>query len=122
MIYYLSQGLIGPELNYSHLEKLALAAVHAVQWFHHYVLFHKTTIVAVVNPFQYMLTQRVIGGKISRWMVILQEFVLDFISSKSKKSLVFAELISKLSVESGNVVLEESPIRGDMFLIESLDP
>jgi hypothetical protein len=118
VIYYLSRGLIGPELNYSHLEKLALAAVHVVQWFRHYVLFRKTTVVVVVNPFQYMLTRRVIGGKISRWMVILQEFDLDFISAKFKKSLVFVELISELPVESGDVVPEESPIRGDMFLIE----
>jgi hypothetical protein len=69
-----------------------------------------------------MLTRRVIGRKISRWMVILQEFDLDFISAKSKKSMVFAELISELPVESGDVVLEESPIRGDMFFIESSDP
>jgi hypothetical protein len=41
---------------------------------------------------------------------------------KSKKSLVFTELISELSVESGDVVPEESPIRGDMFLITSSDP
>jgi hypothetical protein len=102
VIYYLSRGLVGPELNYTHLEKLALAAVHAVQRFRHYVLFRKTTVIAVVNPFQYMLTRRVIGGKISRWMVILQEFDLDFVSAKSKKSLVFAELISELPVESGD--------------------
>ena len=35
--------------------------------------------------------------------------------------MVFVELISKLPVESGDVVLEESPIRGDMFLITSSD-
>jgi hypothetical protein len=56
VIYYLSQGLVGLELNYTHLEKLVLAAVHAVQWFCHYVLFRKTTVIVVVNPFQYMLT------------------------------------------------------------------
>jgi hypothetical protein len=56
VIYYLIRGLIGLELNYSHIEKIALAAVHVVQRFHHYVLFHKTTIIAVMNPFQYMLT------------------------------------------------------------------
>jgi hypothetical protein len=55
-------------------------------------------------------------------VVILQEFDLDFVSAKSKKSLVFVELISELPVESGNVVPEESPIQGDMFLIESSDP
>jgi hypothetical protein len=57
VIYYLSRGLIGPELNYSHIEKLALAAVHVVQRFRNYVLFRKTTVIAVVNPFQYMLTR-----------------------------------------------------------------
>jgi hypothetical protein len=43
------------EINYSHVEKLALAAVHVVQWFHDYILLRKTTIVAIVNPFQYVL-------------------------------------------------------------------
>jgi hypothetical protein len=51
VIYYMSRGLVGSELNYSHIEKLTLAAVHAIQRFHHYVLFRKTTIIAVVNPF-----------------------------------------------------------------------
>ena len=31
VIYYLSRALIGPELAYSHVEKLALAEVHAVK-------------------------------------------------------------------------------------------
>jgi hypothetical protein len=122
VIYYLSRGLVGPELNYSHIEKLALAAVHVVQRFRHYVMFRKTIVIAVMNPFQYMLTRRVIGRKISRWIVILQEFDLDFVSTKSKKSLVFAELISELPVESGDVMPEESPIQGDMFFITSSDP
>ena len=30
VIYYLSRGLVGPELRYTQIEKLALAAVHAV--------------------------------------------------------------------------------------------
>jgi hypothetical protein len=85
-------------------------------------MFRKTTVIAVVNPFQYMLTRRVIGENISRWIVILQKFDLDFISAKSKKSLVFVELISALLFELGDLVPEESPIRGDMFLITSLDP
>jgi hypothetical protein len=71
VIYYLSRGLVGPELNYSHIEKLVLAAVHVVQWFCHYVLFLKTTVITIVNPFQYVLTRRVIGRKISIWIVVL---------------------------------------------------
>ena len=55
-------------------------------------------------------------------MVILQDFDLDFVSAKSKKSLVFVELISELLVESGDVVPEESPIWAYMFLITSSYP
>jgi hypothetical protein len=56
VIYYVSRGLVGPELNYSHIEKLVLAVVHVVQWFHHYILFRNTTVITVMNPFQYVLT------------------------------------------------------------------
>jgi hypothetical protein len=47
-----------------------------------------------VNPFQYVLTMCIIGGKYTKWIVILQEFDLDFSSVKSKKSLDFVDLIS----------------------------
>jgi hypothetical protein len=31
VIYYLSKGLVGPKLRYPHIEKLALATIHAIQ-------------------------------------------------------------------------------------------
>jgi hypothetical protein len=93
VIYYLIQNLVGPKLDYSHVEKLDLVFVHAVQHLRHYILLCKTTVVANVNPFQYVLTRCIIGGKYNKWIVILQEFDLDFASTKSKKSLVFEELI-----------------------------
>jgi hypothetical protein len=40
---------------------------------------------------------------------------------KSKKSLVFVELTLELPVESSDVMPEELLIKGDMFLIASLD-
>jgi hypothetical protein len=40
------------------------------------------------------------------WIVILQEFDLDFFSTRSKKSLVFAEHILEISVESSDVTPE----------------
>lgn len=100
VIYYLSRGLVGSKLKYSHVEKLALAAFHIVQRLQHYILLRKTTIVADVNPFQYVLTRLIIGGKYNKWIVELQEFDLDFSFVKSKKSLVFAELMSEFPTEN----------------------
>ena len=72
VIYYLSRALAGPKLRYSHIEKLDLAAVYVVQRLRHYILLRTTTVVADVNPFQYVLSQRIVGGKFNKWIVILQ--------------------------------------------------
>jgi hypothetical protein len=51
VIYYISQNLVSPEINYSHIEKLALDVIHAVQRLRHYILLCKTTVVANVSLF-----------------------------------------------------------------------
>ena len=96
MIYYVSKKLMDSETHYSHVEKLALAMIIAVQTFRHYILLHTTTILADQNPMYYILTHQVLGGKFSWWIVILQEFDLEFAKATSKKSLVFFELMCDL--------------------------
>ena len=71
VIYYLSQNLHPTAIKYSHVEKLALAAVQVVQCFHHYILLHKTTTISDCNPMMYILTKQLLGGKYSKWIVIL---------------------------------------------------
>ena len=93
IIYYLSRNLVDRGLRYTHVKKLALVTVHAVQRLRHYILLRQTLVVAHINPFQFVLTRRMIGGKYNKWIVILQEFELDFVSSNSKKSLIFTEHI-----------------------------
>ena len=41
----------------------------------------------------YILTHLMLRGKYSRWIVILQEFDLEFTKATSKNSLFFTELI-----------------------------
>jgi hypothetical protein len=72
VIYYLSRCLVRPKLNYTHVEKLALVTVHAIQRFRNYILLCKTIIVVIVNPFQYVLTRWVVDGNISRWIFFLK--------------------------------------------------
>ena len=88
IIYYLIRNLIDVEICYSHVKKLALATVHVVQHLRHYILLHQTLVVAYVNPFQFILTRRMIGGKYNKWIVILQDFDLEFVSEKSNLFVV----------------------------------
>ena len=45
---------------------------------------------------RHILSRQIIGGKYSKWIIILQKFDLVFTTSKAKKSLVFIELLSNL--------------------------
>ena len=71
VIYYASKNLMDFKTGYSHVVKLALATVIVVQTFRHYILLRTTTILADQKPMYYILTRHVLGGKYSRWIVIL---------------------------------------------------
>jgi hypothetical protein len=121
VIYYLSRSLTSTEIKYQHVEKLALAAVQAVQCFRHYILARKTTVISHCNPMQHILTRQLLGGKYSKWIVILQEFDLEFDRATSKKSLVFAELICDFPHTATEKVAVDSLPDESLFLISTDD-
>jgi hypothetical protein len=118
-IFYLIWSLTNTETKYLHVEKLALTVVQAVQHFRHYILLRKTTVISDCNPMQHILTRQFLGGKYSKWIVILQEFDLELERAKSKKSLVFSELMCGLPcTEIENVAVDCLPDES-LFLISS---
>ena len=54
--------------------------------------------------------------------MILQEFDLEFVSTKSKKSLIFAELISNFPSLDEGEVHDDSFVDEHIFLISTTDP
>lgn len=115
-------SVLFPTLKYSHVEKLALATVQAIRRFRHYILLRRTTVISDCNPMIYILTKQLLGGKYSKWIIILQEFDLEFEKSKSKKSLVFAELMCDFPRADTETVAEEPIADESLFLISTLDP
>ena len=63
-----------------------------------------------------------IGGKYNKWIVILQEFYLEFVLAKLKKSLIFVELISDFPSEEEEEACEDTFVDNHIFLISTLDP
>ena len=76
VIYYANKNLMDSKTCFSHVEKLALATVIAVQTFCHYILLCTTIVLADQNPMYYILTRQVLRGEYSWWKVILQKFDL----------------------------------------------
>ena len=65
-----------------------------------------------------------IWGKYNKHNFIFQEFDLEFVSAKSNKSLIFAELISDFpsEEEEEEEVYEDTFVDEHIFLISTLDP
>lgn len=70
----------------------------------------------------YILTRQLLGGKYYKWIFILHEFDLVFTTAKSKKSLVFSELICSLPSASLPIGTDEQLLDETLFLIITLDP
>eukprot|EP00253_Pinus_taeda_P021415 PITA_21415 len=122
VIYYLSRNLLAMKTRYAHVEKLALATVCAVQRLGHYILLCTTTVISDCNPMMHILSRQLLGGKYSKWIVILQEFYLEFATAKLKKSLFFVELICSLPSSSLRSHTEDQIPDDTLFLISTLDP
>lgn len=60
-IYYLRKDMIGLELHYSHVQKLALTAVIVVQQLRHYILLQNTMVIVHSNPMKHIISRQIIG-------------------------------------------------------------
>ena len=63
-----------------------------------------------------------LGGQYLKWIVILQEFDLEFTTAKLKKSLVFADLICSLPADSSPSSSEDHLPDKTRFLINTHNP
>jgi hypothetical protein len=117
VIYYLSKIIMTIKTKYLHVEKLALASIQFVQCFCHYILLRGTTFISNCNPMKHILTRQLLEGKYCKWIVILREFDLEFESTKSKKSMVFSELVCDLPSTETETVEQDSLPDESLFLI-----
>ena len=62
------------------------------------------------------------GGKYSKWIIILQESDLEFTVAKSKKSLIFSEFICALPYTSTSINFTKQILDETLFLISTLGP
>ena len=70
----------------------------------------------------YILTLQVLRGKYSHWIVILQEFDLEFSKATSKKSLVFSKIICDIPCATMEYEPNDSFLDEFLFLISTTDP
>ena len=114
VIYYASRTLNGPQLNYTTTEKEFLAVVFALEKFRSYMIGSEITIFTDHSGLKYLLEKKDAKARLTRWILLLQEFDLHIKDKKGSDNLV-ADHLSRLA----NAPSSDIPIN-DYFPDEQL--
>eukprot|EP00253_Pinus_taeda_P014958 PITA_14958 len=112
-IYYISKNLSLAELKYTITKKEFLAVIHAVNKFRHYITRYSVILYTDHSAIKYLANKPITNGRITRWLILLQEFDITIKDRPGKENLV-ADFLSRLPKPIDAVAVE------DQFLYEHL--
>ena len=93
-IYYASRQMSQTEMKYSTTEREALAVIYACKKFRHYLLGYRIVFHTDHGSLKYLVNKPNLSGRISRWTLLLQEFMYKVVV-KSGKSNANADFLSR---------------------------
>ncbi|GJU31040.1 reverse transcriptase domain-containing protein [Tanacetum coccineum] len=106
-IYFVSIALRGPELNYTSMEKLVLALVHASKRLKRYFQAHP--IIVITNqPIQQILSRPEVAGRLQKWRIELGEYAIHYRPRVSVKGQILADfIVERPEEDSPDTPMEE---------------
>ncbi|GKA46999.1 reverse transcriptase domain-containing protein [Tanacetum coccineum] len=94
LFYFVSRALRGPEVNYTSMEKLVLALVHASKRLKRY--FHAYPLIVITDqPIKQVLSRLEVAGRLQKWSIELGEYSIHYRPRVSVKGQILADFIVK---------------------------
>ncbi|XP_057808507.1 uncharacterized protein LOC131022985 [Salvia miltiorrhiza] len=93
-IYFVSRIIQGPELNYTEIEKAALAVMVTARKLRPYFLSHRV-VVRTALPFRQVLGRPDLSGRMVKWAVELGEYDVEYEPRTAIKAQALADFIQE---------------------------
>ncbi|XP_034689131.1 uncharacterized protein LOC117917002 [Vitis riparia] len=103
-IYYLSKRMLKYECKYIMIERLCLALVWVIRRLKHYMIEYSVLLVSRLDPLRYLFDRPVLTGRLMRWLVLLTEFDIHYVTQKSVKGSIVADHLASLSISNDRSV------------------
>ena len=98
-VYYLSKKLLPYEAKYDIVQKTCLAVIWTTRKLRHYYQSYQVQAVAKVDPLRYLYDAPVLIGKLAKWLVLLTEFDIQYLTKKTIKGRAVAEFLALNPIE-----------------------
>ena len=99
VVYYLSKKFLPYEEKYDLVEKTCLIMIWTTKKLRHYFQSYKIQAVSKIDPLRYLFQVHALTGKIFRWLVLLTEFDIEYLTIKVIKGIVVSEFLALNAVE-----------------------
>ena len=108
-IYYLSKRMLEYEVKYVMIERLCLALVWATRRLRHYMTEYSVHLISRLDPLRYLFDRPALTGRLMRWLVLLTEFDIQYVSQKSIKGSIVADHLASLPTSEDRPVDDDFP-------------
>ena len=127
VIAYWSRQLHKAEKNYSTTEKEALAVVAGIKEFYPYLYGSRFTLVTDHNPLLSLKGLKDIGGRLSRWIIFLQQFDMEFVYKAGKThqnadAMSRIPIVNQVSTSVHQFLPDSDQLRASQWADEVLGP
>ena len=90
--------------KYSPIKKTCVALVWATHKLKHYMLAYKVLLIARMDPLKYLMEKPMQDGKITKWVLLLLEFDIKYVTQKSVKGRAIADHLVHCSPEGAEEI------------------
>ena len=103
-IYFISKNMIPAELHYTATEKEFLAVIYAINKFRHYITGYSTFVHIYHSAIKYLMNKYITNARVTRWLLLLQEFDMTIIDRPGKENVV-VDFLSRLEADDNVEIL-----------------
>ena len=108
-IYYINKKMLPYEEKYSPLEKTCVTLVWATCKLKHYMLAYKILLIARMDPLNYLMEKPVQHGETAKWVLLLLEFDIKYVTQKSVKGRAIADHLAHCSPKEAEEIQGDFP-------------
>ena len=118
-IYYLSKKMLDYEMRYVMIEHFCLALVWATQRLRHYMTEYSVHLISRLDPLRYLFDRTTLVGRLMRWLVLLTEFDIHYVTQKSIRWSIVADHLASLPVSDSRAI-DDDFLDEDVAVVTSL--
>lgn len=109
------------KLNYIVTEKEFLVVVYAINKFRHYITGYETFVHTDHSAVIYLMNKSITNGKITRWLLLLQEFNITILDQPRKQNTI-GNFLSRIQNDNNDMHVEDNFPDEYIFAISTKSP